>query len=87
MRLCFGAIALLVMTTSLACAENKPPSQPPAIQGLLGMIHDATQREAAATVEVLNLRQQIDGLKAQLAAVTQERDDLKTLPKVSDAGH
>lgn len=69
----FPLIALMLLATP-ALAQQVPQQQPPAIEALLGMIHDGTQREAAATVEVISLRRQIDAMKAQIETLKPKPD-------------
>lgn len=47
-------------------------------QTLMFLVHQADDREIAATLRVTELQRQIAALQAQLAAVTKERDEAKT---------
>jgi hypothetical protein len=75
--------AILTATISALLLPTALAQQPP-IQALDALLHQAVEREAVATVEVMQLRAQITALTAERDALTKERDALKSKPSATE---
>lgn len=67
---------LLFTGAAFAQPPQPQPQVPPPIRALDTMLHQATEREALATVQAAQLRAQVEDMAGQIEALTKARDEL-----------